>query len=138
MIINGTVVKVRALLNLIICDISGCRKVLALPGPSALLGCSKCLHEFEVNGFTDKPDYSGYDRSHWPLRCRDDHYAVAKVYAAASTKTEQKRIASQYGVRYCALMELPYFDLIKAPCNRPYAQSIRRLCKEVYDATHHA
>ena len=113
MIINGTVVKVRALLNLIICDIPGCRKVLALPGHSARLGCSKCLREFEVNGFTDKPDYSGYDRSHWPPRCRDDHYAVAKVYAAASTKTEQKRIASQYGVRYCALMELPYFDLIR-------------------------
>ena len=108
MIINGTVVKVRAYLTLytLHCDIPGCRKVLALPGHSALLGCSKCLREFEVNGFTDKPNYSGYDRSHWPLRCRDDHYAVAKVYAAASTKTEQKRIASQYGVRYCALMEL--------------------------------
>ena len=113
MIVNGVSVKVRAFLSQVVCDIPGCRKVLALPGHSARLGCSKCLKAFEITSFGDKPNYSGFDRSHWPLRDKVNHTAHALEYAAATTKAEQKRITSEHGVRYCELLELPYFDLIR-------------------------
>ena len=43
MLLNyGTHFHVKALLQMVICDIPVTRKVLALPGYSAKLGCSKC------------------------------------------------------------------------------------------------
>ena len=61
----------------------------------------------------NKRDYSGYDQENWQERNLSEHRRQAINYTQAQTKSEQKLIESEYGIRYSALLELPYFDPIR-------------------------
>ena len=67
--IPGTYITtiVRAALICMVCDVPACRKVCGFTGFQAKLGCSKCLKLFPSESFGDKLDYSGFNRSLWPI-----------------------------------------------------------------------
>lgn len=77
-------------------------------GHSAVLGCSKCLKKFP--GVIGQRDYSGFDRSKWPIRSLLEHRKNVCSIRKCSTVTERK---SLYGCRYTVFLDLPYFDPVR-------------------------
>ena len=84
---------------------------------SAVHGCSKCLKEFRSGIFDNKLDYSGYysgyDRDSWELHTRDSYYSRSEQYLRAPTKTMQKAVVSDHGVRCSIFTQLPYFNIVR-------------------------
>lgn len=104
------------------CDIPATRKLCGFVGHSAKLGCSKCTKRFpniKTHGAYSEDDndkrrdYSGYDQEQWHDRSLLEHRQRAINYTQAQTKSEQKSIESDFGIRYSVLLELPYFDPIR-------------------------
>ena len=108
--IDSFPVLVRAALLCAACDIPAARKTCGFVGHSAYRGCSKCLVVFPTSAFGEKPDYSNFNRSEWEPRTNDAHRAAALKYRDCNTKTQQKEIEREHGVRYSILLELLYFD----------------------------
>ena len=96
------------------CDIPEVRKVCGFPGHSATLGCSKCKQRFRSPNASRKvpPNYSEFDRQKWPSRDVQTHKVDAAQYLMAKSE-EQNRFTKLLGVRYSALLEIPYFDPIR-------------------------
>ena len=94
-------------------DLPATRKLCGFAGHSASLGCSKCLYKFRSGIFTNKLDYSGYDRNSWPVRTLEEHKVNSLNYLMQKTASGQQAIVSDFGVRYSILQELPYFDPIR-------------------------
>ena len=111
--VGSVSLKLHAVINLIACDIPATRKVLALPGHSATLGCSKCLKSFKVNHFGEKPDFSGFDISIWPKRDSSLHRELAYKYKELPNNSRQRAFEVEHGLRFCQLLDLPYFDIIR-------------------------
>ena len=108
---NGSsVVKeiVRCALLCCACDLPAGRKVCGFLSHSASFGCSKCLKSFK--GTVGNMNYSGFDRSSWPLKTNEIHRQNAQLIQQSKTKTEQAQKESQFGCRYSVLLKLPYFD----------------------------
>ena len=97
------------------CDIPAVRKVCGFPGHSATLGCSKCKQRFRSPNASRKvpPNYSEFDRQKWPSRDVQTHKVDAAQYLMAKSEEEQNRFTKLRGVRYSALLEIPYFDPIR-------------------------
>ena len=112
MLLNGTHFHVKALLHMIVYDIPATLKVLALPGVSAKLGCSKCLKRFEVKTFGEKLDYSGYDYASWVKRDFTQHCQRTIEYRMLLNPTTQKAFEQKHGLRYSELIHLEYFNLV--------------------------
>ena len=93
-------------------DIPANRKLCGFVGYSALKGCSKCLLSFPTPSFGEKSDYSNFDRTQWEPRSISQHRSVAQEYGACNTQASQKEIEHKFGIRYSALLELPYFDAV--------------------------
>lgn len=104
---------VRAALTCCACDIPATRKICGFVGHSAALGCSKCAKQFSYDHIRKKMDFSGYDRENWPARSLEVHREQCNNYLTAQTKSQKKLIEKEFGIRYLALVDLPYFDLIK-------------------------
>lgn len=108
---------IRAALTCCACDIPATRKLCGFVGHNANLGCSKCSKVFPSirhdETIRDKRDFSGYEREHWPVRSLENHREKAYEHLNAQTKTQQKCIEKEYGVRYSALLELPYWDPLR-------------------------
>ena len=113
MLLNGTHFHVKALLHMVVCDIPATRKVLALPGHSAKLGCSKCLKRFEAEKFGERLDYSGYDYASWVKRDFTEHRQRSREYRMLPNPTTQKAFEQEHGLRYSELVHLDYFNLIR-------------------------
>lgn len=110
-ILKGSIVVneiVRCAILCCACDLPAGRKVCGFLGHSATLGCSKCLKCF--SGAVGSMNYSGFERSSWIQRTNDSHRENIQRILKCKTKTEQKRLESQLGSQYSALIELPYFD----------------------------
>lgn len=108
---NAHTVFVKVALGPVICDIPASRKTCGFTGHSAILGCCKCLKQFETNG--DKLDYSGFDTENWQPRSETDHRLHANKHRLASCRAEEKRIERTYGCRYSILLQLTYFDIVR-------------------------
>ena len=63
--------------------------------------------------FGSKPDYSGFDICFWQPRDLATHTAKALDAKEAQTASARAQIEQSYGVRYSALLNLPYFDIIR-------------------------
>ena len=107
---DGHLVLVRGALLCCGSDIPASRKLCGFVGHRATKGCSKCLVSFPTERFGDKPDYSNYFRESWKARDKDNHNKSAMEYVECKTQSEQREIERSVGVRYTALLELPYFD----------------------------
>ena len=75
------------------------------------LGCSRCYKEFSY-GF-GCCNYSGFDRSKWLIRTNEKHRENVEKMISCATKTEQEKKESEFGCRYSALLQLPYFNPVK-------------------------
>jgi len=58
-------------------DIPAARKVCGFKGHSAERACLKCFKAF-VGSVKTGRDFSGFDRDHWPRRCKDLHRKYAE------------------------------------------------------------
>ena len=108
---NTHTVFVKVALGPVICDIPASRKTCGFTGHSAILGCCKCLKQFETDG--DKLDYSGFDTENWQPRSVGDHRIHANEHRLASCRAEEKRVERTYGCRYSILLQLTYFDIVR-------------------------
>ena len=104
---------VRMALVAVICDLPASRKVCGFCSYNALHGCSKCMKTFPTSSFGESPDFSGYDKSLWPARDLLIHRQKCYEHLNASTKSSQKSIEREFGLRYSVLIEIPYFNPIK-------------------------
>ena len=127
--ILGTAVVVRCALLCIACDIPASRKVCGFLGHSSSLGCSKCYKKFP--GTIGDKDYSGFDRSLWPMRTVEDHRRNVSRINECTTLTRRNELESKYGCRYSVLLDLPYFDPVTMtiidPMHNLYLGSAKRL-----------
>ena len=104
---------VRLALICVSCDIPATRKLCGFASHSASRGCSNCQKIFPSGVVENKLDFSGYERHDWEPRTHGLHLIHAKKYLEASTKSEQTKLVSSNGVRYSALLILPYFDIVR-------------------------
>lgn len=112
---NHSVLKtvcIRLCIGCIVSDVPATRKICGFLGHTARLGCNKCLKEFPVSSFAEKPNFSGYNRSDWEVRTKTDHKMKCQQLLKATTKTELESLETQYGIRYSILVDLPLFDPI--------------------------
>lgn len=103
-------VMVRMALISVMCDLPASRKVCGFSSFNALHGCNKCMKQLRRDAFGESPDY---DKTEWLARDIAQHKQKSYEYLNAETKQQQKAIQKEYGLRYSALIELPYFDPIR-------------------------
>lgn len=106
-------VFVRAALTCCVSDIPATRKLCGFVGHSATLGCSKCAKKFTYVRDERRMNYSGYESEDWPARTLSSHYRECIKHLNAATITEKESIEKEHGIRYSALIELPYFNPIR-------------------------
>ena len=127
---NGFIVKmeggvdlcIKLAISCVTCDIPATRKVAGFLGHNAILGCNKCLKEFNVS-FGEATDYSGYERQEWTPRSLQQHLEGVEAVLREVTKTGCKSKETEKGVRYSVLIDLPYFD----PCKFVAVDSMHNL-----------
>ena len=107
---DGITVLVRAAVICCACDIPAARKVCDFVGYAGIKGCSRCLLSFTTDTFGAKADYTNVNREEWPIRTKSAHLVASNLHKQAKTKTEQKQIERDTGVKYSILNDLPYFD----------------------------
>ena len=102
----NTHIRIRLALSCIACDIPATHKVFGFLSHHAKFGCNKCYKDFSS-------DSSLFDQSTWTLRTATQHQEECKQKNLATTKTSLRAAESQYGIRFCALLRLSYYDPIK-------------------------
>ena len=55
-------------------------------------------------------NYSGFNRSSWPLRTDTEHRENVRTIQKCTSKTVRNNTESSLGCRYSVLLDLPYFD----------------------------
>ena len=88
----SSVMLCAALLRFISFRYSSYSKVCGFPGFRTKLGCSKCLKQFPCEGFGEQTDYSGYDRSNWVFRTKEQHLLSLQKVHQAATPTERQEM----------------------------------------------
>lgn len=102
-------IKMRLAIGCVTCDIPATRKVCGFLSHNANLGCNKCYKQFSANDC----DPSLFNRDSWRIRTAAEHRADCRKISLEVTKTKMRAAESQYGVRFCALLKLPYYDPIR-------------------------
>ena len=90
------------------CDIPTGRKAFGFVGHGARLGCSRCYKAFP--GSVGSMDYSGFNRQTWPKRSRKAHLEAAQHLKHCKSESQCCTLESQFGYRYTAFLDLPYFE----------------------------
>ena len=103
---QGTDITIRLAVSCVSCDIPATRKLCGFLSHAARLGCNKCYKEFDNSSVPE------FDRS-WNLRTCDQHLSHCEEILLQVTKSGIEEMESKYGVRYCSLLQLPYYDPIK-------------------------
>ena len=111
--IGGKTVKTQVYILCTTSDIPATRKLCGFLGHSARLGCSKCLKEFSRQSSIGKTDYSGFQRSAWPLRSNQQHRQAVSSIPSNISKTAKQKFERRIGCRYSALLDLSYFDPVR-------------------------
>ena len=124
---------IRCALLCVACDILAGRKVCGFLGHNAHLGCSRCYKRF--SGTVGAMNYSGFDRTNWPLRSGTKHTDDACSLLSKKTKTELQKAESELGCKYTPLIKLPYFDaprmLIIDPMHNLFLGSAKHFLKSI-------
>ena len=106
-------VKIQASILCFASDIPAARKLCGFLGHSARRGCSHCYKEFP-GGFGEQRNYGGFqDRDQWPKRSSQQHRRDAYRVKNCTSESASEKLASQLGVRYTVLLELPYYTSIE-------------------------
>ena len=105
---QGTNITIRLAVSCISCDIPATRKLCGFLSHNATLGCNKCYKEFGKCDVTE----SEFSRS-WDIRTAEQHISHCEEILLEVTKSGIEEMESKYGVRYCSLLQLSYYDPIK-------------------------
>ncbi|KAJ6450225.1 hypothetical protein C8R47DRAFT_957129, partial [Mycena vitilis] len=54
-----------------------------------------------------------FDSTRWPQRSHEQHLQHAYAWKNATTLEEQKKLATENGVRFTPLLELPYWKAVR-------------------------
>ena len=92
----------RSAIVALVCDLLGSRKVSGHAHSSMRFFCARCL--------LTKDSINDTDWSSWPRRTWDSILDAAHAYKDAPNQAERTRIFKQWGVRWTAFMELPYWN----------------------------
>lgn len=101
----------RVALMCVACDIPAARKCCGFKGHSANYGCSRCMKLFP--GEFGKKDFSGFDRSQWPLRTYVEHMRAVNKIKKCTTQSSIDSLETATGVKHSIVTELPYFNPIR-------------------------
>ena len=125
---------VRCALLCVAADVPASRKVCGFLGHAGVLGCSKCMKNFP--GHLGSRDYSGFDRSCWPLCNNELHRRNVSCIQKSTTITQQTELESKLGCRYSALLELPYFDPVRMtiidPMHNMFLGTTKHMLKNIW------
>ena len=55
-------------------------------------------------------DYSGFNRQTWPKRSRKAHLEATQHLKHCKSESQCHTLESQFGYRYTAFLDLPYFE----------------------------
>lgn len=94
---------VRAMLVPLIADMMAVRQVIGLPGTST-------AHYFCTFCDLDYDDIDVIDRTEWPPKNPVESREFATMWKAAQTEKHQEDIFNAFGVRWSALLDLPYWN----------------------------
>ena len=92
----------RSAIAALVCDLLGSRKVSGHAHHSMRFFCARCL--------LTKDSINEINQSSWSRRTWDSILEVAHAYRNAPNQAERTRIFKQWGVRWTAFMELPYWN----------------------------
>lgn len=120
-------VLLRVVLLCVICDTPAARKMGGTAGHSADAGCPWCTAGGTGGGRGAHWSFAQTgSRDTWELKTDQSHRqhadewcAAARDQKSANKKTDKSRKLTQdehwqkHGTRYCALMDLPYFDMVR-------------------------
>lgn len=93
------------LLGPLVADMLTACQAAGLPAPVAHICCTVCN--------CDLDDIGVVDRAQWPMRDGACHHQLAERWRDARSEAEQDEIFHMYGVRWSALLSLPYWDPIQ-------------------------
>ena len=109
----STAVEIQAAVLCFASDIPAARKLCGFLGHSARRGCCHWNKEFP-GGFGEQKNYGGFDdRDVWPKRSSQQHRRDAYRVKNCKSGNAAEKLASQLGVRYTVLFELPYYTSIE-------------------------
>ena len=109
----SSAVKIQAAVLCFASDIPAARKLCGFLGHSARRGCFHCYRE-SPGGFGEQRNYGGFqDRDQWPKRSSQQHRRDAYRVKSCTSESASEKLASQLGVRYTVLLELPYYTSIE-------------------------
>ena len=128
---SASPVVVKLALTGMSCDLPAVRKVCGFASYSAILGCSKCLHKFKSGQFGQKLDYSGYDRTGWPVRTLSEHREMATKYLMAKSSAEKQSTIKTWS-KVLFITGATLFWSNPFSCDWPHAQFIARNSKACY------
>jgi hypothetical protein len=97
-------------------DIPAARKLCGFLGHTANRGCSRCKKIFP--GEPGNKNYGGFERDEegakkWIRRTNESHRDECEEILQMPTKTTRALKESEYGTRYSALLQLPYYQPIE-------------------------
>ena len=123
---------VRAALLCTGCDIPASKKLCGFRGFGSSRGCNRCFKPFEGAGF--HKSYADFDRNLWPKHTNLEHRQRAEN---ATTLGEKERLEVEYGLRYSALLQLPYYDAIRMssiidPLHNFYLGTTKHIFEDVW------
>ena len=93
------------------CDSPASRKLCGFLSHSAIFGCTKCYHIFD--GAVGNKTYHGHEKHCWPLRENEKHRKHCIAIQKAPSVNKRKNLETKHGCRPSALLDLPYFDIVR-------------------------
>ena len=96
--------RVRAILMPIVSDMPAARQAGGFASPTATSFCTLCNLKIQ--------DIENLDRHTWPERDVGEHIRYARQWRDAQTTKEQETLFKNHGIRWSALLDLPYWNPI--------------------------
>ena len=94
--------RVRAILVPVVSDMLAARQAGGFASPTATSFCTLCKLRIQ--------DIENLDRSTWPERDVGEHLRFARKWRDAETIDEQETLFKNHGIRWSALLDLPYWN----------------------------
>ena len=94
--------RVRAILVPVVSDMLAARQASGFASPTAKFFCTLCNLNIQ--------DIENLDKSTWPEREIGEHLRLAREWRDAQTSNEQETLFKTHGIRWSALLDLPYWN----------------------------
>jgi hypothetical protein len=96
--------RVRAILVPVVSDMPAARQAGGFASPTATFFCTLCCLKIQ--------DIENLDKHTWPVRDVGEHIQFARQWRNARTTKEQEALFKDHGIRWSALLDLPYWNPI--------------------------